>query len=146
MNDSETTVAALRQLVFEFVQRRDWHQFHSPKNLAMSMAIETAELMEHFQWLTLEQSRAVAQQPSKLAAVGDELADVLCYALAMANELGLDVSTAIRDKMQKNERKYPAEEFRGRYGADDPRPSTAPRTPGLRPGAATPGQPDAEAD
>lgn len=131
MNDSQTTLSDLRQLVWEFVERRDWHQFHAPKNLAMSLAIEAAELMEHFQWLTLEQSRAVAQEPAKLAAVGEELADVLCYALALANELGLDVSTAIRDKMRKNERKYPAEEFRGRFGADDPgRPgSSAPNRP-----------------
>jgi NTP pyrophosphatase (non-canonical NTP hydrolase) len=150
MNDSQTTLSDLRQLVWEFVERRDWHQFHAPKNLAMSLAIEAAELMEHFQWLTLEQSRAVAQEPAKLAAVGEELADVLCYALAMANELGLDVSTAIRDKMRKNERKYPAEEFRGRFGADDPGPTPGPSTPlripGLGPGAAPPGQPDAEAD
>ena len=57
MSDSETTVAELRRLVDDFVDQRDWHQFHTPKNLAMSLAIEAAELMEHFQWLTAEQSR-----------------------------------------------------------------------------------------
>ncbi len=86
----------------------------------MSLAIEAAELMEHFQWLTAEQSSAVAGQPEKLAEVADELADVLCYALALANELRIDLSAAIRAKMAKNERKYPAEEYRGRFGADDP--------------------------
>ena len=120
MSDAETTVADLRQLVHDFVERRDWRQFHSPKNLAMSLAIEAAELMEHFQWITPEQSRRLGQQPENLTAIGEELADVLCYSLAMANELGLDLSTAIRQKMVKNEQKYPAEEYRGRYGPDDP--------------------------
>ncbi|MEE9601852.1 MAG: nucleotide pyrophosphohydrolase, partial [Thermoguttaceae bacterium] len=84
MSDSETTIAELRELVNEFVERRDWHQFHSPKNLAMSMAIEAAELMEHFQWISMRQSRAVADDPRQLEAVADELADVTCYLLAMA--------------------------------------------------------------
>ena len=120
MTDAQTTVAQLRQMVEEFVSRRDWQRFHTPKNLAMSLAIEAAELMEHFQWLTPQQSRAVADRPDKLARVGEELADVLCYALAMANELGLDVSTAIAEKMVKNARKYPVDQFRGRFGPDDP--------------------------
>ena len=120
MTDAQTTVAQLRQIVEEFVSQRDWHQFHTPKNLAMSMAVEAAELMEHFQWLTPEQSRAVADRPDKLAGVSEELADVLCYGLAMANELGLDLSTAIAEKMAKNARKYPADQFRGRFGPDDP--------------------------
>ena len=123
MSDSETTVAELRRLVNEFVDRRDWHQFHSPKNLAMSMAIEAAELMEHFQWIPAEDSRRVAEEPGPLAAVGEELADVLCYALAMANELGIDLSAAIRRKMAKNEQKYPADQYRGRYGPEDPGPA-----------------------
>ncbi len=119
MSDTQTTIAQLKQLVNDFVDRRDWHQFHSPKNLSMSLAIEAAELMEHFQWLTAERSRRLADEPRRLAAVGEELADVLCYALAMANELRLDLSTAIRQKLAKNEQKYPADEYRGRYGPED---------------------------
>lgn len=119
MPDSTTTIADLRALIEDFVARRDWRQFHAPKNLAMSLAIEAAELMEHFQWISAEESRRVADDPPRLAEVSDELADVLCYALAMANELRLDLSTAIRGKMAKNEAKYPAEEFRGRYGPED---------------------------
>jgi NTP pyrophosphatase (non-canonical NTP hydrolase) len=122
MPDSETTLAELRRIVRQFVDERDWHQFHTPKNLAMSLTIEAAELMEHFQWLTAEQSRAVADEKDQLAAVGEELADVLCYVLAMANELGLDLSTALRQKMLANEKKYPAREYRGRFGPDDPGP------------------------
>ncbi|NUQ62604.1 MAG: nucleotide pyrophosphohydrolase [Pirellulales bacterium] len=120
MSDTQTSVAQLRQIVEEFVAQRDWHQFHTPKNLAMSLAIEAAELMEHFQWLTAEQSRAVAEQSDRLAEVGEELADVLCYALAMANELGLDIATIIRQKMAKNAAKYPADKYRGLFGPDDP--------------------------
>jgi NTP pyrophosphatase (non-canonical NTP hydrolase) len=119
MSDAKTTIAELRELVNEFVERRDWHQFHSPKNLAMSMAIEAAELMEHFQWISMQQSRAVANDPRQLEAVADELADVTCYLLAMANELDLDISTAVRRKMEKNRQKYPSAEYRGRFGPGD---------------------------
>jgi dCTP diphosphatase len=119
--DATTTVAELRRLVADFVDRRDWRQFHSPKNLSMSLAIEAAELMEHFQWLTADESRALVDQPDKLAAVADELADVLAYTLAMANQLGLDLAVALDDKMAKNERKYPADEYRGRFGPEDRR-------------------------
>ena len=119
MSDANTTVAELKQLVNDFVDRRDWHRFHSPKNLAMSLAIEAAELMEHFQWISTDQSRLVTGDPDRLEAVGDELADVLCYALAMGNELGLDLATAINHKITKNEKKYPADQYRGRYGPED---------------------------
>jgi NTP pyrophosphatase (non-canonical NTP hydrolase) len=117
--DDQTTVADLRALVAAFVEERDWRQFHAPKNLAMSLAIEAAELMEHFQWITVEESRSVAADPAKAAAVGEELADVVCYALALANELGLDLSAAVRDKLVKNAQKYPADKYRGRYGPED---------------------------
>jgi dCTP diphosphatase len=114
MSDRQTTVAELRELVESFVAERDWHQFHAPKNLAMSLSIEAAELMEHFQWISPEESRQIAADPAQLSQVGEELADVLCYALAMANELKLDLSEAIRRKMAKNEQKYPADTFHGR--------------------------------
>ncbi len=125
MSDSQTSLAELRQAVADFVAQRDWQPFHTPKNLAMSLAIEAAELMEHFQWLTGEESHAVGADPTRCAAIGEELADVLCYALALANVLAIDVSTAVRDKLAKNALKYPAEQFRGRWGHGDP---AAPRT------------------
>jgi dCTP diphosphatase len=121
MADDRETIAELRQLVDQFVQERNWAQFHNPKNLSMALAIEAAELMEHFQWLDLDESRAVAQDSVRLAAVGEELADVMCYALAMANELKLDVADTVRAKMVKNARKYPAADFRGRWGVGDRR-------------------------
>jgi dCTP diphosphatase len=114
-SDSTTTVAELRQIIADFVAERDWSQFHAPKNVSMALAIEAAELMEHFQWLTTEASRDLPNDPAKLAEVGEELADVIGYSFAMANELGIDVSSAIRAKMVKNVEKYPAEKYRGRY-------------------------------
>lgn len=119
MNDAATTIVELRDLVRRFVEERDWGVFHTPKNLASSIAIEAAELMEHFQWLTPEQSRGVASDAGKLAEVGEELADVVCYVLALANVLGIDVADAVARKMVKNAGKYPADAFRGRYGVED---------------------------
>ena len=114
-SDNSTTVAELRKLVADFVAERDWSQFHSPKNVSMALAIEAAELMEHFQWLTTDASRELATEPEKLAEVAEELADVIGYSFALANELGLDISSAVRAKMVKNAEKYPAEKYRGRY-------------------------------
>src|SRR5688572_4673777 len=99
MADSTTTVAELKQLIADFVAERDWSQFHSPKNVSMALAIEAAELMEHFQWLTTEESRQLAEEPAKLSEVAEELADVIGYSFALANELGIDVSSAMRAKM-----------------------------------------------
>jgi NTP pyrophosphatase (non-canonical NTP hydrolase) len=115
MSDEETPVAELREMVRDFVAERDWRQFHTPKNISMALAIEAAELMEHFQWLTPDQSRAVAKNDKELSAVAEELADVICYAFALANELEIDVASAMRMKMVKNREKYPAEKFRGKY-------------------------------
>jgi len=119
MSDDQTTVAELRDVVRQFVDERDWHQFHSPKNLSMSLAIEVAELMEHFQWITTDAAWEVGQADDKREPIREELADVLCYVLALANELDLDLSSALADKMVKNAQKYPADEYRGRYGPDD---------------------------
>jgi NTP pyrophosphatase (non-canonical NTP hydrolase) len=119
--DAHTTIGELKQLVADFVAERDWSQFHSPKNVSMALAIEAAELMEHFQWLTIEASRQLSGDAAKLAEVGEERADVVGYSLALANELGIDLSTAIRAKMIKNAQKYPADQYRGRYGPEDKR-------------------------
>jgi NTP pyrophosphatase (non-canonical NTP hydrolase) len=80
--------------------------------------------MEHFQWIDISASRQVKDDPQKLAAIDEELADVVCYAVALANELGLDISDIVERKMQKNAAKYPAAEFRGRYGTEDQRKTT----------------------
>ena len=119
MSDAATNVEELRELVRAFVDQRDWRQFHAPKNISMALAVEAAELMEHFQWLDAEASRDIRNDPEKLAAVSEELADVIGYGFALANELGIDVSDAIRAKMIKNAQKYPAEKYHGRYRLDD---------------------------
>jgi NTP pyrophosphatase (non-canonical NTP hydrolase) len=119
MRDDVTTVAELRQRVADFVAARDWEKFHAPKNISMALAIEAAELMEHFQWITAQASRQVGADRDKLAAVGEEMADVFCYLLALANELDVDLAETLQAKMVKNEQKYPADEYRGRYGPED---------------------------
>lgn len=119
MNDRETSLQQLKDVLTEFVDQRDWSQFHSPKNLSMSLAIEAAELMEHFQWITIEESRELVDDPEKRAAAAEELADVFSYTLALANVLGIDLTQTYLDKMQKNREKYPADAFRGRWGHRD---------------------------
>jgi NTP pyrophosphatase (non-canonical NTP hydrolase) len=113
--DNHTTVGTLRQAVAGFVDARDWQPFHSPKNLSMSIAIEAAELMERFQWLTTEEAQAAVQDPAERAAVADELADIVIYCLSLSNALDLDVTSAVLGKLQTNEHRYPADEFRGRF-------------------------------
>lgn len=106
--DDQATVDELKAVVAEFVRQRNWEEFHNPKNLAMSLAIETAELMEHFQWLTLEQSAAVMKDPAKAHAIGEEVADCLAYLLGIASRLEIDLATTLRAKMIRNAEKYPA--------------------------------------
>ena len=104
----------LKELAAEleaFADERDWGQFHSPKNLSMALIGETAELVAHFQWLTEAQSRELDEKT--LAAVRDEIADVQIYLARLADRLGVDIESAVRDKLADNARKYPAERVRG---------------------------------
>jgi NTP pyrophosphatase (non-canonical NTP hydrolase) len=119
MNDQQTTLAELVEMIRDFVSERDWQQFHSPKNLSMALTIEAGELMEHFQWISIEESRAVRDHPDKLAAVSEEIADVFAYTLAIAGELQIDLAETLAKKMVKNREKYPVAEFKGRYGKED---------------------------
>lgn len=106
MCDENVTVRQLREIMREFVRERQWEKFHNAKNLSMSLAIETGELLEHFQWLTTDE--VVAGTGLDRPGIADELADVLCYALSLANALDIDIAQAIEQKMVKNRRKYPA--------------------------------------
>jgi NTP pyrophosphatase (non-canonical NTP hydrolase) len=115
MPDTTTTLANLKDAMRRFVAERVWEQFHSPKNLVMGLSVEAAELMEHFLWIDNEVSRQVVQQPTELSEVADEMADVACYLLALANTLGIDLSDAILGKLEKNAQKYPVEKCKGRY-------------------------------
>jgi len=115
MSDSTTTVAALRDVIERFVAERAWEPFHTPKNLSMAISIEAAELMEHFQWLDGQASHDIRERPADYQAVREEIADILAFVLSFANALDIDLADALREKMEKNRAKYPAEEFRGRF-------------------------------
>jgi NTP pyrophosphatase (non-canonical NTP hydrolase) len=115
MPDATTTLALLKEAVRRFAAERQWEPFHSPKNLVMGLAVETAELMEHFLWVEGEASREIAQDPKRREEIADELADVACYLLNLSNVLDIDLSEAIVAKIAKNALKYPAEQYRGRW-------------------------------
>ena len=104
-------INALKLRLREFADKRDWNQFHSPKNLCMALGIEVSEIAEHFQWLTEEQSRNLPKD--KLAEVSDELADTLLYLVRLADKLGIDLLAAAAAKIELNEKKYPVEMARG---------------------------------
>lgn len=123
--DDQTTIAELRALVRRFVADRQWQPFQDPKNLSDAIAIEAAELMEVYQWLTREQALAVSQHPQVRQHTCEELADVLIYCLALANALEIDISCAVQDKMAANARRYPPDVSRGRLG-HFPEDSTCP--------------------
>src|SRR5271156_6281110 len=112
MSDADSTLSDLKMLVRQFVEERAWQPFHSPKNLAMGVAVEAAELMECFLWLDLPASYEAAKDPKQREAIADEMADVFCYLLNLSNVLGIDLSEALQGKMVKNALKYPAEQYR----------------------------------
>ena len=101
----------LNRRLLAFARERDWEQFHSPKNLAMALAGEAGELLEHFQWLTEEQSHALP--PDKRRAVELEMADILAYLIRLAQRLDVDLIDALNHKISINEQRYPAHRVRG---------------------------------
>lgn len=107
MADRQTTVGELRDAVQKFVSARNWEVYHNPKNLASSIAIEAAEIMEHFQWGTIDEGRDLMKDDDARAEVADELADVMIYCLSFANASGIDVSEAIMKKLARNETRFP---------------------------------------
>jgi NTP pyrophosphatase (non-canonical NTP hydrolase) len=110
MSTTDSLQTLARQLE-QFAQDRDWQQFHSPKNLASALVVEAGELLEHFQWLTEEQSRSLS--PQKREAVGAELADVLLYLIQLAGAMGIDPIAAAQAKLALNAQKYPVDLARG---------------------------------
>jgi NTP pyrophosphatase (non-canonical NTP hydrolase) len=106
-----TELESLTESLRSFAQARDWAQFHSPKNLACALSVEAAELLEHFQWLSEEQSRQLPA--AKKLEVAAEAADVLLYLLQLCDKLGIDLVTAAKEKMVANGLKYPVESCRG---------------------------------
>lgn len=115
MNDQTTTIETLKNLINAFVAEREWEPFHDAKNLSASIAIEAAELMEHFQWLRSDQLDSIRDDDQKMLAIEEELADILAYMLSFASEMNIDLSTALADKMKKNAIKYPVKDFKGKF-------------------------------
>jgi dCTP diphosphatase len=107
----ELTIEQLQQRIRDFAAVRDWDQFHSPKNLSMALIAEAAELVEHFQWLTQAQSKALPED--KHDEVSLELADIFIYLLRLADKLGIDLIDAAARKIELNAEKYPADSVRG---------------------------------
>lgn len=105
------SIADLQQDLRRFADERDWARFHAPKNLASALVVEAAELLEPFQWLSEDDSRALP--PEKLQAVSDEMADVLLYLVQLSSALRVDLLAAARDKLARNALRYPVERARG---------------------------------
>lgn len=112
----------------DFVSRRQWNKYHRPKNLAMSLAIEAAELMEHFQWLDHDQADALLAQADRRDQIADEMADILAFLVSLANAADIDLAAHFESKMSRNEVKYPAEAVLGHYE----RPPREAKPPGGR--------------
>ena len=100
------TIKNISDELKQFAIKRDWEQFHTPKNLSMALIAEAAELVEHFQWLTPEQSKTITGE--KLQDISYEMADIFIYLLRMAEQLDVDLLRATREKMDLNEKRFPA--------------------------------------
>ncbi|OIO24766.1 hypothetical protein AUJ14_05660 [Candidatus Micrarchaeota archaeon CG1_02_55_22] len=114
MADEKETVAELRTLVTRFRDERDWQQFYSPKELSVSLCVESAELLEHFQWKTDEEIRERLNNPAKKREAAHELADCLWSVLLLSDELGIDLSETLKDKITEAAKKYPTEKVKGK--------------------------------
>ncbi len=108
MDDNSTTIQQLKDSVERFKRDRDWGQYHTPQDLAVSISIEAAELLEIFQWRIKED-----MDEEKLERVKEELADVLIYCLSLANAVDVDVAAIVNDKIKLNAEKYPVEKEMG---------------------------------
>lgn len=105
--DEQMTIASVKKQVSQFRDARDWLKDNTPKNLAISISIEAAELLEHFQWKTDEQIRQAVRDRAKKNQISDELADVLILCLGLSDVMGIDISEAIEAKLRKAAEKYP---------------------------------------
>ena len=110
----DQTFLHLQKRVREFIQERDWLKFHSPKNISMSIAIEAAELMEHFQWLGADGSKELLRDKQKRGEIEDELADIAIYILDFCEHFGVDLEKSILNKLDKTAKKYPVHLVKGK--------------------------------
>jgi NTP pyrophosphatase (non-canonical NTP hydrolase) len=113
LDDRDTTLQDIKDIIAEFTAARDWQQFHSPKNVAMALVSEAGELMAHFRWTVPGEDAAVLEDPQSLREVRHEVADVLLLLAEFANVAGIDMAEAVREKMEINSRRYCVEKSRG---------------------------------
>lgn len=111
--DSSTTIESLKKLAADFRDARDWKQFHTPKDLAMAISVEANELLELFLWKNEKEIGNLAGDKEKLKSIRDEIADVVIASLLLCDTLNLDLSKAVNEKMEQNNRKYPVEKHKG---------------------------------
>ena len=115
--DKHYSLEELKVKVNDFIEKRNWSKYHTPKNLAMSISIEAAEILELFQWYTNEEAQEkVRDEPDLKLSLADELADVLIYCLSMSNTCEIDLAEAICKKLKVNEKRFPVEIVSGRLG------------------------------
>lgn len=113
MSAQSSTLLRVKNEIKQFIKERDWAKFHSPKNISMSIAIEAAELMEHFQWLTIKQSKEIFKSKENREAIEDEIADIAIYIFDLCNIANIDIEACILKKLKKTAIKYPAETVKG---------------------------------
>lgn len=116
-SDATTNINELKDMVRGFINERNWEKYHTPRNIAVSVTLEAAELLEHFQWSPPAETE---MNPEKRQEIADELSDVMAYLLSLANVLEIDVASSMAQKMQKNRKKYPAENFQGTWNKPEP--------------------------
>lgn len=117
--DSNTTIEELKQMFGKFIADRQWERFHHPKNIAESICIEAAELLELFQWRSVEEIQQLMRRKDFKERVAEELSDVTVYLLSMANAIDIDLTDSIVKKIEKNESRYPTEKYQGKAHIED---------------------------
>lgn len=114
-SDDKTPIVRLKELIVKFRNERKWKKYHTPKDLAISISIEANELLELFQWLSKREVAEKCRDKKFLKRIQEELADVVIYCLNLSDILNIDLAKAIKNKIKKNEKKYPVDKFKGRY-------------------------------
>lgn len=118
-NDQNCTLSKLKNAVRKFIVAREWEKYHNPKDIAESICIEAAELLELFQWRSPSQIEEKIKRRKFVEKIASELADIIIYSLSMANVTGIDITEAILKKLEKNERRYPVQKYRGKAYVDE---------------------------
>jgi NTP pyrophosphatase (non-canonical NTP hydrolase) len=119
VNDRSTPVEILKDAIRRFAAERQWQKYHNPKNLAISIGVESGELMQVFQWISPDTAKQIEKRSKRWEKVAEELSDVVIYCLMLAMALDIDITTAVLTKIERNAAKYPADEYKGEYRRPD---------------------------